>query len=90
MAERQMTVLEIISKWTEEERRQHADLIMECLDREQLLNGLKGRIRKSEIELTENLDALFLNLRKLARTVDVTADQIQDIYFYLAKGKGNA
>jgi hypothetical protein len=85
-----MRVLELISRWTEEEKKQHADLIMECLNREQLLVGLKGRIEESEKEMSKSLDLLLSGLRNLAQTANVTADQIQDTYFLLAKAKGNA
>ena len=85
-----MNVSELISSWTEDERRQHSDLIAECLKREQLLNGLKGQMRASEEELRNGLDHLISKLNNLALTVNVNADQIRNIYLRLAKVQGNA
>ena len=85
-----MTVSEIIMNWTEEERKQHANLIMECLEREQLLNDLKGKIEASEKDLTKNLDQLLSGLSQLSQAVNKTADQMENIYFHLAKAQGNA
>ena len=75
-----MTVLELISGWTEEERIRHADLIMECLKRERFLEDLKGKIKKSQEELIEDLNFFSAQLNQLAQAADEIADQIQTIY----------
>ncbi len=85
-----MNVLELISTWTEEERKLHADLIAECLQREILLNGLRGKIRQSEEELVVSIDQLLTGLNHLAETVGENTDQIEKIYLSLAKAEGNA
>jgi hypothetical protein len=85
-----MNVSDLIANWTEEERRQHANLIMDCLKREQLLLGLSGRIRASEEELKKSLDRLLTGLNNLAEIINASEDRWQNIYLYLAKGKGNA
>ncbi len=85
-----MNVLELISGWTEEERMLHADLIAECLQRELLLNDLRGKIRQSEEELTVSLDQLLSGLGHLAKSVAENTDQIEKIYLSLAKAEGNA
>jgi hypothetical protein len=85
-----MTVSELIMSWTEEERKQHADLIVECLEREKLLNDLKGKIEASEKDLTKNLDQLLTGLSQISQDVNKICDQMQDIYLHLAKGQGNA
>ena len=85
-----MTVSEIIMNWTEEERKQHANLIMECLEREQLLNDLKGKIEASEKDLTKNLDQLLSGLGQLSQTVNKTSDQMENLYLHLVKAQGNA
>jgi hypothetical protein len=86
----QMTVLELISGWTEDERRQHADLIEECLKREEELNGLRVKIRRSEAELDRNLDRLLSGLSDLAQAVNTNADHIGNIYLRLVTSQGNA
>ena len=85
-----MTVSETIMNWTEEERKQHANLIMECLEREQLLNDLKGKMEASEKDLTKNLDQLLSGLSELSQTVNKTSDQMENIHFHLVKAQGNA
>ena len=85
-----MRVSELIMNWTEEERKQHADLIMECLEREQVLDGLKGKLEASEKELMKNLDQLLSGLSRLSQNVNQTADQMENIYLHLAKAQGNA
>lgn len=85
-----MMVSELIANWTEEERKQHADLIVDCLKREQFLVGLSGRIRASEEELKKSLDRLLSGLNNLAEIINANEDQWQNVYLYLAKGKGNA
>ncbi len=85
-----MTVLELISGWTEDERKQHAALIEECLKREMVLNDLRGKIRKSEEELDRNLDRLLSGLSDLARSVSASVDQIGNLYLRLVKPQGNA
>ncbi len=85
-----MTVLELISSWTPEERSRYADLIAECLERERFLTDLKIKIRTSEEELERGMDVLLCRLNNFSRTVNKVYSQIQDIYFRLAKGEGNA
>ena len=85
-----MTVLELVSSWTEDERRQHEDLIGECLKREEILNDLRGKIRRSEVELDQTLDRLLSGLSDLSQVVNTNADQIGNIYLRLAKAQGNA
>ena len=85
-----MTVLELISSWTPEERSRYADLIAECLERERFLTDLKIKIRTSEEELERGMDVLLSRLNNFSRTVNKVYSQIQDIYFRLAKGEGNA
>ncbi len=85
-----MTVLELVSSWTEDERRQHEDLIGECLKREEILNDLRGKIRRSEVELDQTLDRLLSGLSDLSQVVNTNADQIGNIYLRLVKAQGNA
>ena len=85
-----MTVLELISSWTEDERRQHAGLIVECLKREEVLNDLRGKMRRSEEELDQNLDRLLSGLSDLAQSVNANADQIGNLYLRLVTPQGNA
>lgn len=84
-----MTVLELVSRWSEDERKGLADLIAECLNREKFLNEIKERFRGSEKELAENLDLLLARLKNLNRIVNQNSSQIDDIYLRLAKGQGN-
>lgn len=85
-----MTVSETIMNWTEEERKQQANLIMECLERERLLNDLKGKMEASEKDLTKNLDQLLSGLSQLSQTVNKTSDQMEDLYLHLVTAQGNA
>jgi hypothetical protein len=84
-----MTVLDLVAGWTEEERRRHTGLIVECLKREELLNDLRGRIRRSEEELDQTLGHLLSGLGDLAQAVNANADQIGNIYLCLMKAQGN-
>jgi phage shock protein A len=85
-----MTVSELIMNWTEEERKQHTNLIMECLEREQLLNDLKGKIEASEKDLIKIFDQLLSGLSQLSQSVNQIFDKMENIYLYLAKAQGNA
>ena len=85
-----MTVLELISSWTEEERRHHAALITECLQRELFLNDLRGRMSCAEKELAESLRSFSEGLDRLARSVDQHAHQMEDLYLRLVKPKAIA
>ncbi len=85
-----MTVLELISRWSEEERRNHAVLIEECLNREKLLTGIEEKSLGAEAGLAKNLDLLLSGLRRLSRRINQNADQMEEIYLRMAKGKGNA
>ncbi len=84
-----MTVSELIAKWTEEERKQHADLIAECLKQEQFLNSLRRKIKASEEEVKKSVEHLW-GLNHLIEIVNLNEDRWQTIYLHLAKGKGNA
>jgi hypothetical protein len=86
---RQMTVLELISRWTPEERKRHMDLIRECLERERFLVENKRSLKRSEGELEQSLDLLLSRINNLAQTAKKNADQILNIYLCLAKGGGN-
>ena len=79
-----MTVLELISTWTEEERGQHADLIAECLDREQMLNRIRGNRNNLVGDLDESLDRFACGLTRLAQTVTQKASQPQKHPPYIA------
>ncbi len=85
-----MTVLELISTWTEEERAGHADLIAECLEREKVLNGLRETIRTSEENLKQSLDQLLSGLSCLAEAMNESESQVQSLYLRLARPKGTA
>jgi hypothetical protein len=80
----------LISSWTEDERRQHAGLIEECLKREEELSDLRAEIRRSEAELALNLGRLLSGLSDLALSVNANADQIGNLYLRLVKTQGNA
>jgi len=84
-----MTVLELISRWTPEERESHMDLILECLERERFLTEVKQAFRRSEGELKQSLDLLSSRISNLAQIASENADQILSIYLRLAKGRGN-
>jgi hypothetical protein len=84
-----MTVLELISRWTPEERESHMDLILECLERERFLMEMKRSFKRSEEELKQSLDLLSSGINNLAQTARENADQILSIYLRLAKGGGN-
>ena len=75
-----MTVLELISRWTPEERESHMDLILECLERERFLTVTKRSFRISEGELKQSLDLLSSQISNLAQTARENADQILSIY----------
>jgi len=85
-----MTVLELISTWTEEEREQHADLIAECLDREEMLDRIRGNRGKLVEELARSLDRFACGLTRLTQTVNQKASQLQKHPPYIAKGKASA
>jgi len=53
-----MAVLELISRWTPEQRKLHMDLILECLKRERFLTEIKRSIKRSKEEPKQNLDVL--------------------------------
>ena len=84
-----MTVLELISRWTPEERKLHMVLIVGCLERERFLMEIKRAIKTSEEELKQSLDLFLSRLNNLALTAKENADQLQNIYLRLAKGQGN-
>ena len=84
-----MTVLELISRWTPEERVSHMELILECLERERFLIEIKRSLKRSEGELKQSLDLLLSRIDNLAQTARENADQILNTYLRLAKGGGN-
>jgi hypothetical protein len=65
------------------------DLIIEYLNREWFLMEIKRAIKTSEEELKQSFD-LLSRLNNLAQAAMENADQIQNIYLRLTKGKGNA
>ncbi len=83
-----MTVLELITKWTPEERQKMADLIAECLEREIILNRLRKTMKGSEGELAKSLDRLLFRISRLADEAKKNGDQVQTLYLLLAKEKG--
>jgi hypothetical protein len=85
-----MTVLELISRWTPEERKFYMDLILECLERERFLMEMKRSLKRSEEELKQSLDLLLSRINNLAQTARENADQILNTYLRLAKGGGNS
>jgi len=84
-----MTVLELISQWTAEERKLHMELILECLERERSLMDSKRAIKGSEEKMKQSLDLLSSRLSNLAQAAKQNADQIQNVYLLLVKGQGN-
>jgi hypothetical protein len=85
-----MTVEELISRWTEDERNHHADLIAECMEREQDLNRLRNRMKDAEQDLTRSLDDLFCTLAELSRDVEKSAEQLGRLELRLTKPKAYA
>ncbi len=83
-----MTVLELIASWTEEERRSHADLIAECLRREESVKGLN--IRAKQEELSTQVDKLVAGLEGLTLAVTEYGNSIESVYLGLMKAEGNA
>ena len=84
-----MTVLEVISRLAPEERNLLVNFILECLNQEWFLIEIKRAIKTSEEELKQSFD-LLSRLSNLAQAAMENADQIQNIYLRLTKGKGNA
>ena len=85
-----MTVLELVSRWTEEERKQHSDLIAECLQREEFLLDLREKSRFAEQHMDNSLSQLLSGLADLAKIAEESKEQVQTLYLPLAKDKGNA
>ena len=85
-----MNLSELIMHWTEEERKQHAKLITECLEQEQRYNNLKGKIEELEEDLLKNLDQWISGLSQLSQSIDEIYDRMENTYLYLAKAQGNA
>ena len=84
-----MTVLEVISRLAPEERNLLVNFILECLNQEWFLMEIKRAIKTSEEELKQSFD-LLCRLNDLAQAAKENADQIQNIYLLLTRGKGNA
>lgn len=85
-----MTVSELIATWTEEKRKQFADLIAECLQREQRLNLIRATMRSNEKELGKSTDYLISRLSQLSQGVQACNVYLQEIYLRVAKPKGSA
>ena len=85
-----MRVLDLVSRWTEEERKQHSNLIAECLQREEFLLAIRWKLRDAEKEMDNSLKQLLSRLANLAKIVEQNKDQIQNLYLRLARGRGNA
>jgi len=85
-----VTVSELIATWTEKEREQFADLIVECLRREKTLILIRENIGKNEKELGKSLNHLISRLAHLAQGAAVCNAYLQDIYLKVAKPKGSA
>ena len=85
-----MKVSELIATWTEEEREQFADLIAECLQREQRLNLIGENMRSNEKELSKSTDHLISRLSQLSQGVQACNVYLQEIYLKIAKPKGSA
>jgi len=85
-----MTVRELIATWTDEEREQHADLIAECLEREQMLNLIRENRENLAEELNRSLDRFACALTQLAQTSTRKASQLQKHPLYIVKGKASA
>ena len=85
-----MTVRELVSRWSEDERRRHADLIADCLNREKMLLGIEKKSLAAEAELAKGLNRLLDGLKDLSRKISRNADQLEEIYLRTAKGAGNA
>ena len=85
-----MTVAELIATWTEEEREHFADLISECLQREQRLNLIRKSMRNNEKELGKSTDHLISRLSQLSQGVQACNVYLQEIYLKVAKPKGSA
>ena len=84
-----MTVIEMISRLTLEERNLLVDIIVECTNQKWFLTEIKRTIKISEEELKQNID-LLSRLNVLAKVARENADQIQNIYLRLTKSQGNA
>jgi hypothetical protein len=85
-----MTISELIINWTERERKQHANLIMECLEREHLLSDLKGKTEAYEEDLVKTFENLFSGLTYLRGSVNKASSQMENIYFRWTNPQGNA
>jgi hypothetical protein len=85
-----MTISELINNWTEEERKQHANLIMECLQREQLINDLEARTGACGEDLAKNWEHLSSGLSRLWRNVNRTSGQMENIYLRWTNPQANA
>jgi hypothetical protein len=84
-----MTVSEIIVDWTEEERKKHRNLIMECLEREQRLNDLDAKIEASGEDLVKSWEHLISGLTYLRGNVNNASDRMENIYLRWTNPHGN-
>jgi len=85
-----MTVSELISRWTQEDRGLHAELVLECLERERSLIDIQRKIKTTEADLKQKLNIFISELNNLAQTANESASQIENIHLLLAHGEGNA
>jgi len=85
-----MTISDLIIDWTEGERKQHANLIMECLEREQILNDLKGKTEAYEEDLVKTFEHLFSGLTYLRGCVNKASNHMENIHFRWTNPQGNA
>ncbi len=85
-----MTISELIINWTEGERKQHANLIKECLEREQLLNDLSSKTEAMEEDLVKRFEHLFSGLMYLKGSMNKASDHMENIYLRWTSPQGNS
>ncbi len=85
-----MTISELIINWTEGERKQHANLITECLEREQHLKDLRSKTEGMEEDLLKRFEHLFSGLTHLERDINKASNKMENIYLCWAKPQGNS
>jgi len=83
-----MMALEVITRLGPEEKDLLMDFTLECLKQDWFLMVIKPAIKTSEEELRRSFD-LLSRLSNLARAAKENADQVQNIYLLMTKGKGN-
>jgi hypothetical protein len=63
---------------TEEERKRHADLIQECLEREKRLNSYRVKIQ-------EGMETVTANLQTFSHTMEIIDLGLRELYGRLAE-----